>query len=536
MSGNTKPRSVVWSVFAKVDDNNATCTVCNQDIKHCGNTQNLWQHLKRHHTAVHGDLKGKVDRIDKQNAGAASRSSNSTDAENSNSSKRQLSLTNFVTKKMSDLEKKKLDEALLYFIAKDMQPLSVVEDEGFVNYSQALNPSYSLMSRKTVSKMLAEKYESVKKDAMETLKRVQPVNITCDMWTSRATEGYLAITAHGLTEKFEFVSLLLETVHIPQNHTGDNQADEMMNVFDNWGLKGKVFSVVTDNASSAVACVNKLLRKGYARVHLRCSAHTLQLSVHDVTDKNKTIIQVLKRCRDTVSIFHHSCIMTSKLKEAQIQVAAPENKLIQAVSTRWNSSFLMLRRLIEQEKALAIALCAYKPKKNNKAVAVKTDDFVLMKQLVNLLGPFQEATTILSGESYVTSSVVHPLLEHLIKELDKLRKQIQAEANDDHVEGDDDESSSDEHVRTVISVNEDQEVETLDGDEAKEPEQDDRQELHDLLLNAIGTLRSSVMNRFQDVLLDSFHRMASFLDPRFKITYCEVILSTYLNSFYLLRS
>jgi len=97
-----------------------------------------------------------------------------------------------------------------------------------------------------------------------------------------------------------------------------------------------------------------------------------------------------------------------------------------------------------------------------------------MKQLVNLLGPFQEATTILSGESYVTSSVVHPLLEHLIKELDKLRKQIQAEANDDHVEGDDDESSSDEHVRTVISVNEDQEVETLDGDEEKEPEQDDR--------------------------------------------------------------
>ena len=43
---------------------------------------------------------------------------------------------------MSDLEKKKLDEALLYFIAKDMQPLSVVEDEGFVNYSQALNPLF----------------------------------------------------------------------------------------------------------------------------------------------------------------------------------------------------------------------------------------------------------------------------------------------------------------------------------------------------------------------------------------------------------
>jgi len=74
-------------------------------------------------------------------------------------------------------------------------------------------------------------------------------------------------------------------------------------------------------------------------------------------------------------------------------------------------------------------------------------------------------------------------------------------------------------MHTVMSVDEDHDVETIEGDETEEPEQDEIQELYDLLLNAIGTSRSSVMNRFQNVLLDSFHRTASFLNPRFKITY-----------------
>ena len=46
---------------------------------------------------------------------------------------------------------------------------------------------------------------------------------------------------------------MLDTVCMHVSHTGDNQADVAMKVLDEWCLKGKVFAVVTDNASSA-AC------------------------------------------------------------------------------------------------------------------------------------------------------------------------------------------------------------------------------------------------------------------------------------------
>ena len=83
-------------------------------------------------------------------------------------------------------------------------------------------------------------------------------------------------------------------------HTGDNQADMLMKVFDELGLKGKIFAVVTDNASSAVRCVAKLIRKGYVSIHIRCTAHTLQLCVNDIL-KFADVADMLKRiCCDSV--------------------------------------------------------------------------------------------------------------------------------------------------------------------------------------------------------------------------------------------
>ncbi|KAM4534868.1 uncharacterized protein V3H82_024764 isoform 2-T3 [Fundulus diaphanus] len=52
-----------------------------------------------------------------------------------------------------------LDEAVLNFIVKDCQPLSVVENEGFRELVQLLEPSYVLPTRKTIKQTLAKKYE-----------------------------------------------------------------------------------------------------------------------------------------------------------------------------------------------------------------------------------------------------------------------------------------------------------------------------------------------------------------------------------------
>nr|XP_054593603.1 uncharacterized protein LOC107380176 [Nothobranchius furzeri] len=70
-----------------------------------------------------------------------------------------------------------LDQAVLNFIIKDCQPLSIVESEGFRGLIQALDPSYVLPTRKTVKEMMAKKHA----EELERVKRgvQQAVAIIC---------------------------------------------------------------------------------------------------------------------------------------------------------------------------------------------------------------------------------------------------------------------------------------------------------------------------------------------------------------------
>ena len=55
---------------------------------------------------------------------------------------------------------KKLDTSLVDMIATDIQPMSVVEDKGFQEFVNALDPRYVLPSRRTITRsMLPTRYE-----------------------------------------------------------------------------------------------------------------------------------------------------------------------------------------------------------------------------------------------------------------------------------------------------------------------------------------------------------------------------------------
>ncbi|KAM9319198.1 uncharacterized protein KZ484_023494 [Pholidichthys leucotaenia] len=81
-----------------------------------------------------------------------------------------------------------LDEAVLNFILKDCQPLSIVESEGFRELIQALQPSYVLPTRKTIKQMVAKKYkeerERVKKEVQQAV-AITFGNISTSKWAGR---------------------------------------------------------------------------------------------------------------------------------------------------------------------------------------------------------------------------------------------------------------------------------------------------------------------------------------------------------------
>ena len=85
---------------------------------------------------------------------------------------------------------------------------------------------------------------------------------------------------------------------------------------------------------------------------LKCIAHTLQLVMggfEKFTTARRTtplFMQVVKRARALVTSFNMSTVATPKL------IKKTEKKLIKDVSTRWSSTYLLLKRLWELRKAI----------------------------------------------------------------------------------------------------------------------------------------------------------------------------------------
>ena len=107
------------------------------------------------------------------------------------------------------------------------------------------------------------------------------------------------------------------------------------------------------------------------------------------------VADLLKHCKDTVGLFHHSVVLSDSMTDTQKKLNIKTHKLKQAVPTRWNSTYEMLVRLVDQQNVVQLALCSYMY--SGKVVTAKTTDFIVAKKLIALLAPFQEATTILSN-------------------------------------------------------------------------------------------------------------------------------------------
>ena len=137
---NTK--SVVWVYFGLTADEKGVpvpseehrpvCRMCKKAVM-CkgGNTTNLFAHLRDAHPELHKEaIQGKTD-MSKGKEPAAT----------------QPTLTAIVEKgrqyDLKSLPAKELDRAVAYYIAKDMQPYSIVKSPGFRALVSKLNPRYT---------------------------------------------------------------------------------------------------------------------------------------------------------------------------------------------------------------------------------------------------------------------------------------------------------------------------------------------------------------------------------------------------------
>lgn len=293
-------------------------------------------------------------------------------------------------------------------IAVDKLPLSFTENRGFGRFCRRNRPHYSLPSRRTITRLMEDRYEIFKKNYVLELEGKTSYSLTMDNWTDEYTkQTYLAVTIHYLSNDMEMIDGILGMFPLYVNHTSEYLKVCFKHVMSNFGLdENKVVSVTTDRGANILRAVEEFFG---AQKQIPCFGHVLALVFPDFTEKISTFQTVIKKVRAIVNSIRSSTVAVMTLKKLQKDEGIPQNKCLNFqsdVSTRWNSTLHMLRRFLQlKDYVYPVTLeCKNPPQFLDK------DDYEYLDDIIPMMALVDQATVDASGSTYTTASLVIPLL------------------------------------------------------------------------------------------------------------------------------
>ena len=391
---------------------------CRAVLKYCGNTTNLASHLRTQHPLVYS----KSPMAKKKLVADHNKSELASSSQTSSDQPRIKDAFQMLTKlPASSKRARELTAAVAYFIGKDMQPISVVQGIGFQDMVRHFEPRYQIPHRTTfMGRELPHLFQKTKEKVTAITSAADNFALTTDCWTSRANEVYTGVTFHTITCDWDLHHVTLENEELAEAHTADNLAEALKDVLDRWNLDSSNLSAITtDNASNIQKAVVDILHWK----SLGCFGHTVNLCVKAGL-KQQQVHTAVSRCARLVSYFRKSSRATHILTEKQEALGVKKHKLLQDVETRWNSTFDMVSRVIEQQAPICATLLDQK----RMDLLPKDSEFKLLEELIVVLKPFKDVTEQMSAQKYVTISAVRPLLHYLLNDVLKLSDEDSSES------------------------------------------------------------------------------------------------------------
>ncbi|XP_036957921.1 E3 SUMO-protein ligase ZBED1-like [Acanthopagrus latus] len=392
-----------WFGFEKTDvgQNTVICKICRKAIAvKQSSTTNLFHHLRTNHSKEYEEYEklrdsaaqDKPSRPAVQHTQQTLAESFSRKVPYDRKSQRWQDITNAITK----------------FIAKEMLPMQLVEGKSFIELLNVLDARYTVPSRKYFSgTALTTLYDKTRKAVMSEVQEVKHFATTTDLWSSRTSEPYLSLTVHFIDESWKLRSYCLQTSHFPDAHTGEIIALGLKDALASWSLSEQDMVCMTTDSGANV--VSALRINDWKR--LPCFGHRLHIAI-ERSMRDARIDRAIGVCKKVVAAFSNSWNLKKGLADAQNQMKLPEHKLITESPTRWGSRQRMIKRFVEQEKAIRHVLGADKKRRH---LLPTWQDVDVLESVSKALSPLLEFTDALSGEQVVTISYLKPVLSLLTR-------------------------------------------------------------------------------------------------------------------------
>ena len=323
-------------------------------------------------------------------------------------------------------------KALANMIVIDELPFRVVESEGFKHFLRVACPRFQIPSRRTIARDVYQLYLGERGKLKQFIKNsCQRICLTTDTWTSLQRINYMCLTAHFIDNDWKLHKKIINFCQI-SSHKGEAIAKLIEKCLLSWGID-KVFSITLDNASANDVAVNALKIKFGNKngsilngryMHMRCVAHIVNLIVNDgLKDLNVSVARV----RGAVRYVRGSPSRLQKFKDCvENENIESKSLLCLDVSTRWNSTYLMLNAAQKFEKAFErfeLQDEHFRGELESMDGFPTEIDWKIVRDMVQFLETFYEITLRVSASSSVTSNTVF----YEICEIDALLQESQTE-------------------------------------------------------------------------------------------------------------
>ncbi|CAF1583799.1 unnamed protein product [Rotaria magnacalcarata] len=310
----------------------------------------------------------------------------------------------------TDLRQVKLTESIVKdLIIECGLPISLVDQDGFNSFMATVDPMYSLLTRRQITRdKLPKLHDRMTMKLKALCNNAEYVSVTLDkklvrLITDNASNNLKAFN-HILLPCFESYFENDEYDNEEYDLTQDEN-DDCEEISDD-NSDDKFQLVPLDE--NIIQCVSENLEL----LCLPCFAYTLQLVVNDgikhASNANAALAKVAK-----IAKFSHSSILFAEELE-NLKKTIPR-----ATKCRWNSQFLTVVAVSDIPlKTLNDVLI----KLDKKELCITEKNKEVLDELLALLYLFNEATVLTQADQTVTISMVGPILLNLLSDLELERK------------------------------------------------------------------------------------------------------------------
>lgn len=330
---------------------------------------------------------------------------------------------------------------LLKFIVHGLQPVSIVDQSAFINFTHCLRPDLEPIDQVTVKRNLVIAKKNMLSSIISRLEKTHYVCTTLDLWVFEGN-SFLGMTAHWLNEEtMQRESAMFCCERFSNPHTLERVVELIRETHAVYGVEGKVIKIFTDNLTNDFK--RRKLKKEETPPEVEKKGLTYQnadelLSVCQdqfiLPENQLTAAQILKTiaCKDAADAANWSpsyqlLYRESMAKCKSIWEYAQNNDKgtemlkstlgysVDRIKNPWNFDFEFIRCLIQRESNLSIICQKFSiPQLTQRHIS-------FLKEYVSVLHPLFQGIDVLMKEKNSTIGYLLPTLSIINKKISSLK-------------------------------------------------------------------------------------------------------------------